>query len=257
MGSVMARWLVARNCKTLTEKGHFTSLVRAHTRTIYRRGSTSTHTRYIRVDALMAGGGAGRWPLPLALELEVAPAVARKLSRAVGMVRRSPTFSPPQRAEAKLLVTRHCWALVTSARKEKGGFHPRFILKDAVATSEAPKVETSTSDMDTGKRDEEARIAVKGGDAGGRQLAAKGRGVQHRQGDTLAGTDAGKRVVYVVVGGGRRGPSAGADRPTAGNPLRPGARAGLSGGPAAWGPATALPNEVTLRVLHLAGYGRL
>ena len=93
----------------------------------------------------MAGASAGRWPLPLPLELEleVAPLVARELSWALEMIRRSPTFSPPQRVEAKLLVARHCWALVTVARKEKGGgssLYPRFILKDIVATSEAPKV---------------------------------------------------------------------------------------------------------------------
>jgi hypothetical protein len=35
-----------------------------------------------------------------------------------------------------------------------------------------------------------ARGVAKGGDAGVRQLAAKGRGVQHRQGDKLAGTGA-------------------------------------------------------------------
>jgi hypothetical protein len=106
-------------------------------------------------------------------------------------------------------------------------------MKDTVATSEAPLVETATSAVDAGKRDEDARGAAKGGEAGGRQCAAKGRGVQHRQADKLADTDAGKRVVSVVAGGGRRGPSAGAGRPTARNPPRPGARAGRSGGPAA------------------------
>ena len=48
------------------------------------------------------------------------------------------------------------------------------VLKEAVATSEAPKVETATSAVDAGKRDEEARRAAKGGGAGGRQLTAKG-----------------------------------------------------------------------------------
>jgi len=40
----------------------------------------------------------------------------------------------------------------------------------------APKVETATSAVETHQRDEDARRAAKGGDAGGRQLAAKGRG---------------------------------------------------------------------------------
>jgi hypothetical protein len=42
--------------------------------------------------------------LALALELEVAPAVALQLSRALEIVRRSPKFSPPQRAAVKMHV---------------------------------------------------------------------------------------------------------------------------------------------------------
>jgi hypothetical protein len=52
-------------------------------------------------------------------------------------------------------------------------------------------------------------------------------------------------------------PSAGAGRPAARNSLRPDARAGRYGGSAAWGPLLALPNGVTLRVLHLTGSDRL
>ena len=163
----------------------------------------------------------------------MAPAAALELSRAQDMIRRSPTFSPPQRVEAKMLVARHCWALVMAARKEKGGFHPRFIVKDAVATSQAPKVETVfvTSAVDIGKRDEEARRAAQGGGAGGRQLAAKGHGDQLGQGDKLTGKATEMRLVSRLVsvfGGG--GLSAGAGRPAAGNPLRLGARADWSGG---------------------------
>ena len=51
-------------------------------------------------------------------------------------------------------------------------------MKNAVATSEVPKVETATSAVDAGKRDEEAREGGKGGTAGGHRLAAKGRGDQ-------------------------------------------------------------------------------
>ena len=192
--------------------------------------------------------------LAVALETEVAPEAALEMAMELEMIRELP---PSQRAAAKFRMGEHFFAFVTAARKEKGGNLAAPNLKDAAATSGAPKVDTATSAVETRQRDEDARGAAKGGDAGGRQLAAKGRGVHHRQGDKLAGADAGKRVVSVVAGGGRRGPSAGADRPAAGNPLRPGARAGRSGGPAAWGPALALPNEVTLRVLHLTGTGRL
>jgi hypothetical protein len=138
---------------------------------------------------------------------------------------------PPSRcAAAKFRMGKHFFVFVTAARKEKGGNLTSPNLKDAAATSGAPKADTTTSAVETRQREEDARGAAKGGDAGERQLAAKGRGVQYRQGDKLAGTDAGKRVVSVVAGGGRRGPSASTDRPAAGNPLRPGAQASRSGG---------------------------
>ena len=120
--------------------------------------------------------------LALAVESEVDLAAALELSRALEMIRRSPTFSSPQRAEAKILVARHCWALATAARKEKGGNLASPNLKDAVASSRASKVETATSAVETRKRDEDARGAAKEGDAGKRQLAAKGRGDQPGQG---------------------------------------------------------------------------
>ena len=272
--------------------------------------------------------------LALALESEVAPAAALEVSRSLDTVRRSPDFSPSQRAAVITHVAGLGWALVMKARKEKGGVTASPNLKDAAATSGTPKVGTATSTVNACKRDGGARGAAKargdwalaqlaakgrgdqpgqggrldgkavnkpaasvfvgrgrresqtstdqpadqpvaaaanalpsgglhawgaakGGDAGGRQVAAKGRGVQPRQGDKLAGTDAGKRLASVVVGGGRRGPSAGAGQPAATNPLRPGARAGRSGGLAAWGPTPALSNGVTPRVPHLTGSGRL
>ena len=58
--------------------------------------------------------------LELALESELAPAVALELSRALGMARRWPDFSPPQRAAVITHVARLGWALVMKARKEKG-----------------------------------------------------------------------------------------------------------------------------------------
>jgi hypothetical protein len=95
--------------------------------------------------------------LALALETEVAPALgARWLALEI-----SPDFSPPQRAAAITHVTRLGWALVMKARKEKGGANASPNLKDAAATSGAPKVDTTTSDVNTCKRDGDARGAAK------------------------------------------------------------------------------------------------
>jgi hypothetical protein len=69
--------------------------------------------------------------------------VALELSRALGTLRRSPDFSPPQQAAAITHVTRLGWALVMKARKEKGGANASPNLKDAAATSGAPKVDTT------------------------------------------------------------------------------------------------------------------
>ena len=204
--------------------------------------------------------------LALALESELAPTAALQLSRALEIVQRSSKFSPPQRVAAKMHVARLGWAFVTEARKENGGTTASSNLRDAMkavqgciafATSGAPKAKTASSVVEACKRDEDARGAAKGGDAGGRQLAAKSRGDQQGQGDKLAGTDAGTRVVSVVAGGRRRGPPAGAGRPATANPPRPGARACRPEGLAAWGPALALSNGVAPRVPHLTGSGRL
>jgi hypothetical protein len=62
-----------------------------------------------------------------------------------------------------MLVARNCWALVTAARKEKGGGLASPNLKDSVATSETPKVEISTSVVEARKHDEDARRSGKGG----------------------------------------------------------------------------------------------
>ena len=267
--------------------------------------------------------------LALAMESEVLESYSEVLaSLESAVLRRSPGFSPPQRAAVITHVACQGWALVMKTRKEKGGATASSNLKDVAATSRALKVDAATSAVNTVQRDGDAKGAAKargdwalsqlaakgrgdqlgqggrlddkavskpaasvsvgrgrrelptgtgqpaaantsrpggahawgvakGGDAGGRQLAAKGRGDQHRQGDKLAGTGAGKRLASFVDGGGRRGPSAGAGRPAATNPPRLGARAGRSGGLAAWGPAPALSNGVAPRVPHLTGSGRL
>jgi hypothetical protein len=88
-------------------------------------------------------------------------------------------------------------------------------------------------------------------------LPPKAAGGQQGQGDKLVGTDAGTRVVDVFDGRGRRGPSAGADRPAAKNPLRFGDRDGRVGRLGAWGPTPALSAGVAFRALHLTGSGRL
>jgi hypothetical protein len=164
-------------------------------------------------------------------------------------------------------VARRGWALVTEARKKKGGTTASSNMRDAVkavcgyigfATSWAPKAERATFAVKACKRDEDARGAAKGGDAGGRGLAVEGHGVQLEQGDKLAGNEAADtRLVCVSAGGGRRGPPTGAGRPAAMNPMRLGARAGRSEGLAAWGPIPASSDGVTLRALHLTGSSRL
>jgi hypothetical protein len=111
-------------------------------------------------------------------------------------------------------VARLSSALVSEARKEKGGTTASRNLKDtmkavlgciAFATSGPPKVEISTSVVEAHKRDEDAWGAVKGGDAGGRELAAKGRGDQPGQGGKLAGKAAGTQIASVFAGGRLRG----------------------------------------------------
>ena len=154
--------------------------------------------------------------LALALESELAPTAALQLSRALEIVQRSSKFSPPQRVAAKMHVARLGWAFVTEARKENGGTTASSNLRDAMkavqgciafATSGAPKVETATSAVETHQRDEDARRAAKGSDAGGRQLAAKGRGGQQGQATNVLAKMPARKVPMPLLeggGGGRR-----------------------------------------------------
>jgi hypothetical protein len=187
-----------------------------------------------------------------ALESEVDPEVALQMSLELEMIR---GFPPPQRVAAKFLVARHFMAFVTAARKEKGGNLASPNLKDATATSGAPKMETATSAVETRKRDDDMQGAAKGGDAGGRQLAAKGRGDQPRQGGRFAGKAAGKPTTSVRVGRGWCGPSTGAGRPATANTLRPGGQTRWSGGSSCGGFALAAPGKC--RRHYLTGTGRL
>ena len=102
----------------------------------------------------------------------------------------------------------------------------------------------------------DARGAATEGSAGTCRPARQGRGDQRRQGGKRTGKAAGPRPV-LVSGGRRRGPLVGAGRPTAGNPLRPGARACRLGELAAWGVRPTSSVGVSFRALHLTGTGRL
>jgi hypothetical protein len=96
-----------------------------------------------------------RAALALALESEVAPAAACTLSQALEIFRRSPNFSPPQRAAAKMQVARLGWACVTEARKAKGGTAISPTLRDANAASWLawiPARESSMSSMEGGQK---------------------------------------------------------------------------------------------------------
>jgi hypothetical protein len=125
------------------------------------------------------------------------------------MIRRSFTagnFGASSRAEAVRRVAYKCWWFVTAARRQ-GGFLWGGSLTDSVRTP-GSKVDTGARTISVDAwRDSEARVAAMGGEAGGRhaRLAAKGRGVPHRQGDKLASqAAAGKRIAFVFAGGGWR-----------------------------------------------------
>ena len=136
--------------------------------------------------------------------------------------------------------------------------HRSLVLTIATATFGSPTVRQTSapSAVDRRKRDEVARGAVRGGDAGTSQLAAQGRGDRLGSSVELSGKAAGKHVASVSVGGGRRGPSAGAGRPTTNNSLRPGARVGRPAGSSAWGPTPSSSARGFLRTPLLTGAGR-
>ena len=137
-----------------------------------------------------------------------------------------------------------------------------LVLTTATITFGSPTVRQTSapSAVDRRQRDEVARGAVRGGDAGTSQLAAQGRGDRLGSSVELSGKAAGKHVASVSVGGGRRGPSAGAGRPAANNSLRPGARVGRPAGHAAWssagGPTPSSSARGLLRTPLLTGAGR-
>jgi hypothetical protein len=148
------------------------------------------------------------------------------------------------------------WALATwAARQAKQLGNPSCLVSKAAATSSLPQTGTAPS-AGAGNRYGDAWGAAREGSAGTRRPADQGRGDQRRQGDKRTGKAAGPRLVLVSVGGGRWGPLAGAGRPTAGNPLRLGARACRLGGLDAWGLRPASSVGVSFRALHLTGTSR-
>jgi hypothetical protein len=182
--------------------------------------------------------------LALALETELEPRATQQLAYTLEMIRsgKALMLAEVTQEEAVHRVADKCWWFVTAARGQ-GGYNIIWggDLTDSTLTPGFSVEDGSLDHFAEAWRDTEARRAAKGGKAGGRQPASKGRGFQRRQGDKRAGKGAGKRLASVVAGGGRRGPSAGAGRPATRNPLRPGARTVRSGGSTAWGPLLALP----------------
>ena len=159
------------------------------------------------------------------------------------------------------------WALATHAALQAKLGNPSFASKAAAASSLSQICLDCIWDrqvrnmgqplpLPLSVRHGDARGAAREGSAGTRRLARQGRGDQRRQGGKRTGKAAGPRPV-LVSGGGRRGPSVGAGRPTAGNPLRPGARACRLGGLEAWGMRPTSSDGVSFRALHLTGTGRL
>jgi hypothetical protein len=168
----------------------------------------------------------------------------------------SSTLPAPGGAANLALAMAMAMVLTAAARQAKQLGNPSCLVSKAAAASSLSKTGTAPSAV-AGNRYGDARGAAREGSAGTRRLADQGRGDQRRQGDKRDGKAAGLRPDLVSVGGGRRGPSVGAGRPTAGNPLRPGARACRLGGPDAWRLRPTSSVGVSLRALHLTGTGRL
>jgi hypothetical protein len=144
-------------------------------------------------------------------------------------------------------------ALTAAARQAKQLGNPSCLVSKAATATSLSTTSTAPSAV-VGNRYGDAWGAARGGSAGASWLAVQRRGDQRRQGDKRAGKAAGTRLVLVSVGGGWRGPSAGAGRPTTSNLVLE--LAGL-GGPAAWGLMPASSAGVSIRALHVTGTGRL
>ena len=173
----------------------------------------------------------------------------------------SSTLPAPGGAANLALAMAMAMVLTAAARQAKQLGNPSCLVSKVAAASSLSKTGTAPSAV-AGNRYGDARGAARAlahagtRGAGTRRLARQGRRDQRRQGGKRTGKAAGPRPV-LVSGGGRRGPLAGAGRPTDGNPLRPGARACWLGGLEAWGMRPTSSVGVSFRALHLTGSGRL
>ena len=147
------------------------------------------------------------------------------------------------------------WAVAARQARDT----PRsLVLTTATATFGSPTVRQTSAPpaVDRRKRDEGARGAARVGDASASRLTAQGCGDRFGFSIELSGKATGKHLAYVLVGGQRWGPSAGAGRPVASNSLRPGARVGRPTGSSAWEPTPSSSARGFLRTPLLTGVGQ-
>ena len=169
----------------------------------------------------------------------------------------SSTLPAPGGAANLALALAMAMVLTEAARQAKQQANPSCLALTAATATSSPTADAVPITADALKRDGAARGAATGGDAGTSRLASQGRGDRQGQGDERAGKAAGARDVFAFAGGRRRGPSARARRPAAGNSLRLGGRAGRPGGLHAWWPAPTSSDGEILCTPHLTGSGRL
>ena len=169
----------------------------------------------------------------------------------------SSTLPAPGGAANLALALAMAMVLTEAARQAKQQANPSCLALTAATATSSPTADAVPITADARKRDGAARGAAMGGDAGTSRLASQGRGDRQGQGDERAGKAAGARDVFAFAGGRRRGPSAGARRPAAGNSLRLGGRAGRPGGLHAWWPALTSSDGKKFCTPHLTGSGRL
>ena len=142
----------------------------------------------------------------------------------------SATLPAPRGAANLALAMAMAMASTAAARQVKQQGNPSCIALAAATATSSPTANTLATTADACKRDEVARGAATGGNAGVSQLASQGLRDQQGQGNKRAGKATGKQIVSVFDGLGWWGPSTSAGRPTIGNALRPGGRAGRPGG---------------------------
>ena len=112
-----------------------------------------------------------------------------------------------------------------------------LVVTTATTTFGSPTVRQTSAPLaiDRRKRDEAARGAARGDNAGASRLAAQGCGDRLGFSVELSNKAAGKHLASVFLGGRRRRPPADAGRPVASNSLRHGTRVGRPARSCAWG----------------------